>query len=726
MIERRLESSAADRRRPCAFHSSLGRQAKSRPVCNDLSSSDSSTPSTVSLRKRSRPNRPSSSPKQSDDEPSRARSAFISTASVSSRLSSPIPPSVYLIELTNRKKSTNAFGLAKTITYVWKSSHSQSQLDEFYPRYSVEQVPPMVNDERSTRSVSSRNIVLQRGMTDYWQNLDSMPSSVLTSSCENSTGSASGLLGSSGKPRHRKNRMSSRGRVISISTSQRRQPSLLNQIKNTQWTVQESGDQRRYSKIRWNSSEQVNQPRQHRSNEPMNSTSTDTGSASEPKNHQSAPAHVRRSRTSLVASEQSSSAVLRSIPITSGSTDEDVDELNSHYSEEIDRSTATNPTARDKFHVHESSFDHLAYDDAKLASKILSMESSQMTVDSGVDIASEERIFPAKAPFAVNEHAWREFSDPEHPELASDSSFIETESKTTNVPLEHDLTESITEAEPEIYYSAQGDVNHLYNGFELETISDDETEDLLADNSHELILTAAAPPPPPPIPSRFEFKLPTFGEWIDRAFTTFLADSQQHPSISTPSSRSSSIVSMHSSPSTMHTSSSSQMVTVIDTSNLTTELSTQLCGDDDEPSLYGKQKSVNRDQSKIASRCEPMPRLPHCLTRRLFARSNNALIRLFLSSLDMSSSSVNTEKVDYDTYIINSNYEKINPSTAHERTRIPFISQPSQALLSSITSPSMVNADQGKLLSLLLIKFGPRERESERGVCAYVQVCHCS
>ena len=88
----------------------------------------------------------------------------------------------------------------------------------------------------------------------------------------------------------------------------------------------------------------------------------------------------------------------------------------------------------------------------------------------------------------------------------------------------------------------------------------------------------------------------------------------------------------------------------------------------------------------------------------------------------MSSSSVNTEKVDYDTYIINSNYEKINPSTEHERTRIPFISQPSQALLSSITSPTMVNADQGKLLSLLLIKLGP----SERGVCAYVQVCHCS
>ena len=193
MIERALERNATDRRRTCAFHSSLGRQAKSRPVCNDLSSSDSSTPSsaTVSLRQRSRLDRPSSSPKQSDDEPSRARSAFISTASVSSRLSSPIlPPSVYLIELTNRKRSTNAFGLAKTITYVWKSSQSQSDLDEFYPRYSVEQVPPMVDDERSTRSASSRNIVLQRGMTDYWQNLDSMPSSVLTSSCENSTGSA--------------------------------------------------------------------------------------------------------------------------------------------------------------------------------------------------------------------------------------------------------------------------------------------------------------------------------------------------------------------------------------------------------------------------------------------------------------------------------------------------------------------------------------------------------
>ncbi|CAF3616162.1 unnamed protein product [Rotaria sp. Silwood1] len=52
----------------------------------------------------------------------------------------------------------------------------------------------------------------------------------------------------------------------------------------------------------------------------------------------------------------------------------------------------------------------------------------------------------------------------------------------------------------------------------------------------------------------------------------------------------------------------------------------------------------------------------------------------------MSSSSFNCEKVDFDTYIINSNYEKINPSIIYEQNEIPFINERSKSLLSSITS----------------------------------------
>jgi hypothetical protein len=61
----------------------------------------------------------------------------------------------------------------------------------------------------------------------------------------------------------------------------------------------------------------------------------------------------------------------------------------------------------------------------------------------------------------------------------------------------------------------------------------------------------------------------------------------------------------------------------------------------------------------------------------------------------MSSSSLNSEKVDFDTYIINSNYEKINPSVINEQNEIPFMNQPSKSLLSSITS-SIENHHQGK------------------------------
>ena len=68
----------------------------------------------------------------------------------------------------------------------------------------------------------------------------------------------------------------------------------------------------------------------------------------------------------------------------------------------------------------------------------------------------------------------------------------------------------------------------------------------------------------------------------------------------------------------------------------------------------------------------------------------------------MSSSSFSSEKVDFDTYIIDSNYEKINPSITNEQNEILSITKRSKSLLSSITS-SIANDDQGELLLLLPI-----------------------
>ena len=81
----------------------------------------------------------------------------------------------------------------------------------------------------------------------------------------------------------------------------------------------------------------------------------------------------------------------------------------------------------------------------------------------------------------------------------------------------------------------------------------------------------------------------------------------------------------------------------------------------------------------------------------------------------MSSSSLNyDEKVDFDTYIINSNYEKINPSIiTNEQNEILFLNERSKSLLSSITS-SIETDDQGKFLLLLPI------------FIASNGMCHCS
>lgn len=222
----------------------------------------------------------------------------------------PPPPSVYLIEVTNDQHPENSFGLSKTITYVWKNTPRRPGIEDLnkYPKYSVEQVPPVSDPRRRSIPISSRHIVLQRGKTDYWQNMKTSPDSLLTSSCQKHTGSASNLLSpalETSSPHTPKQQINRQGQVISITTTKRREPSLLNQTQNTEWNVEGDGKQMRYSNLQWYSAEQLQkdnrpavkprtkrrqqqqQQEQHLSG--MSDSATDTGSSTE-QHHQSAPA----------------------------------------------------------------------------------------------------------------------------------------------------------------------------------------------------------------------------------------------------------------------------------------------------------------------------------------------------------------------------------------------------------------------------------------------------
>lgn len=218
----------------------------------------------------------------------------------------PRPPSVYLIEVTNDRHHhhpENSFGLSKTVTYVWKNSPKRKgEVDlNKYPQYSVEQVPPMNDKHQRSIPISSRHIVLQRGKTDYWQNTKTSPDSLLTSSCQKHTGSASNLLSpplETSPANSLKHRLNPNGHVISVSTTKRRQPSLLNQSQNTEWNVEGDGKQMRYSNLQWFSAEQLQKdtrpavkPRTKRKLEQSiaSDSATDTGSSTE-QHHQSAPA----------------------------------------------------------------------------------------------------------------------------------------------------------------------------------------------------------------------------------------------------------------------------------------------------------------------------------------------------------------------------------------------------------------------------------------------------
>lgn len=287
-----------------------GRHSKSKSTSNDLSASSSlssSSQSLVQLRRKSQPSNtqrsttsqvPLSSPLLSNgseiissrtNPQFRPLSEFIPTDQshiTSSLSSSKSSSSIYLIQLTNQDEQTNSFGLTKTIPFVWKNSNTNLDNDEAknYPDCSIEQIPPIFTNLKTSKK--SRSIVLQRGQVDSWQNVECSPDSIITSSCQDSIGSASDLLLSSSLIQQQsKTPQDSLGNIISITTTVKPlQSSLLNKTKPVQ---QRDGKQFRYSKSKSRSDNQLNKYNRSRKKYQKGyktDSYTDSGSSSEPNN----------------------------------------------------------------------------------------------------------------------------------------------------------------------------------------------------------------------------------------------------------------------------------------------------------------------------------------------------------------------------------------------------------------------------------------------------------
>jgi hypothetical protein len=272
--------------------------------------------------------------------------------------------------------------------------------------------------------------------------------------------------------------------------------------------------------------------------------------------------------------------------INSYSTDEDVDELYLDDSEDIDRPIATIQTYRDRLNAR------INPEMDSTRPRLFSTEHSQITHDSGVDILSEQKVSRTK----INEPYSEQTANPNE----SDDSLLDIETTRTNEllsksppPIIQEKSISFTDESEEgktyltaltdyqlmnktdraltntseHYYSAESEfntslsfpTNDPYSGYELQNVSDDEEQ-------QQPIPKAPSPPEVSRSPSpKFNFKLPTFGDWIDQVFTTFLAETNQQTR-SASTSRSSSIISMHTSQNTIDTL-SSQVITVIDNAN---------------------------------------------------------------------------------------------------------------------------------------------------------------
>jgi len=82
--------------------------------------------------------------------------------------------------------------------------------------------------------------------------------------------------------------MNSNGHIISITTTKRSQPSLLNKTKNIQWNIEGNGKQLRYSMVKSHSDNQLHKHKRL-TRKYVTDSSTDSGSSSEQKNRSAPP-----------------------------------------------------------------------------------------------------------------------------------------------------------------------------------------------------------------------------------------------------------------------------------------------------------------------------------------------------------------------------------------------------------------------------------------------------
>lgn len=273
------------------------------------------------------------------------------------------------------------------------------------------------------------------------------------------------------------------------------------------------------------------------------------------------------------------------------STDEDVDDLNVDSSEDVDQSAMTIQTYRDRLTAR------LHAEIKPSRPRFASTEYSQITVDSGVDIASEQKVSQPK----IDEHQSEETANQNDLFALSDDSLLDIEPSHANSLLlrtpaiTHEQSVSLTEESDDFksyltavidvqiqqqadrgrsntseqYYSAESEFNtslafpaqDLQQSHELRDDSiegQNQREAAPAEPDNEMSPVEAAQSSSP----RFDLNAPSFGDWIDHVFTTFLAEASQR---SAPASRSSSIISMQTNQSTIETS-SSQVSTVVENS----------------------------------------------------------------------------------------------------------------------------------------------------------------
>ena len=194
---------------------------------------------------------------------------------------------------------------------------------------------------------------MQRGQIDYWENCEVSADTVITSSCENSTGSASHLLSSPLNQKLLKPRRKSQGHIISITTTKRHRPSLLNKSKTTQWNVERDGKELRYYRIKWQSDDQsvpkrLTDTKEKNSSIPVINTTDEIHEGKSISFFQlfsflllvldDVPINTDSKPFETIAPEFFQPPVYsQSKQISYASTDEDVDELNSHYSDVLDR-----------------------------------------------------------------------------------------------------------------------------------------------------------------------------------------------------------------------------------------------------------------------------------------------------------------------------------------------------------------------------------------------------